>query len=37
MSDSAHEDVLTKSTLEAIQHINDAFNRHEEEQDHESE
>jgi hypothetical protein len=37
MSDSMHEDMLTKSTLEAIQRFDDAFNRHEEEQDHESE
>jgi len=28
MSDSVHENMLTKSTLEAIQHFNDAFNRH---------
>jgi len=28
MADNAHEDRLTKDTLEAIQHFNDAFNRH---------
>ena len=28
MSGNLHEDMLTKSTLETIQRINDAFNRH---------
>lgn len=29
MPDNAHEEMLTRSTLEAIQRFNDAFNRHE--------